>query len=271
MIPFFFGPGDRRLFAIFQPAHGAAPAAAAVLLCNPYGQEAIRTHRIYRVLADRLAAAGFDVMRFDYYGTGDSAGEDAEGELRGWARDLAAAHEELTRRSGSLRSIWMGARLGATLATQATAQVNQPPHRLVLWQPIVNGADYLRELAELHVQTLDNSYAGSVRPWRDMIPAGRRPADRECIGFELGDALRSQLSELTPATLTSPRTWHCALIEHGERGATAAIVEAWRRSGLRVSIATLTHDLDWTWQQPLESGLVPVEPLELLIEAMTSQ
>src|ERR1700755_3241688 len=44
----------------------------ALLICNPFGYEALCAHRALRVLAERAALAGAHVLRFDYRGTGDS-------------------------------------------------------------------------------------------------------------------------------------------------------------------------------------------------------
>ncbi len=99
MAPMFVGH-QRRLFASYHIAEGNVRRGHGVVLCNPFGQEALRAHRLYRVLAERLARSGIDVMRFDYYGTGDSSGEDQEGELSGWTRDIRTVHDELLRVPG---------------------------------------------------------------------------------------------------------------------------------------------------------------------------
>lgn len=268
MTPFFFGPLERRLFGIFQPAQTAGGARAAALFCNPLGQEAIRTHRLYRVLADRLALAGFDVMRFDYFGTGDAAGDDVDGELEGWGADVAAAHAELLSRSRAQRNVWMGARLGATIAAGATVRLDQPLHRLVLWEPILDGLRYQQEVSTLHRLTLEASFAGGPNPWPDVVATDPQAAEREYIGFDLGPALRMQLSALTPA-LAPPRAVHCTLIERDDDAA-APLVEAWKRTGLHANTAQLKQNIDWSWQQPRYSGLVPGEALELLVDILTA-
>src|SRR4051812_43750768 len=65
MTPFYFGAPERRLLGLFHPSATAVRGARAVLLCNPFGQEAVRSHRVYRVLAERLARGGIAVLRFD--------------------------------------------------------------------------------------------------------------------------------------------------------------------------------------------------------------
>ncbi|MDE2122022.1 MAG: alpha/beta hydrolase, partial [Betaproteobacteria bacterium] len=91
MTPLRLDPLGRDLFALHQPAAAGARRHHGVLICNPFGQEAIRAHRFLRVLSERLSASGFDVLRFDYFGTGDSAGTEAEADLDTWVRDIGMA------------------------------------------------------------------------------------------------------------------------------------------------------------------------------------
>src|SRR5207249_11329319 len=48
-----------------------------------------------RQLAARLARLGLDVLRFDYYGTGDSAGQGEDATLHTCIEDVVRATEEL--------------------------------------------------------------------------------------------------------------------------------------------------------------------------------
>src|SRR4029077_6329596 len=76
---FWFGPPDRRAFGWYHAPLGA-PRDMAVVLCPSLGHESVCTHRAYRPLAEQLATLGFPVLRFDYHGTGDSAGTDRDGD-----------------------------------------------------------------------------------------------------------------------------------------------------------------------------------------------
>jgi pimeloyl-ACP methyl ester carboxylesterase len=265
MTPFYFGPQSRRLFGLFESAREARHHPKAVLLCNPFGQEAIRTHRMYRVLADRLVRAGISVMRFDYFGTGDSAGDDHEGDLEGWDEDVVAAHEELTRRSGSGEIVWIGARLGATLAVHASHKTPQPPARMILWEPVVDGASYLREMAERHVRQLELSHSPPHPPWQELLDSLLPGLDREGMGFEMGDQLQEQLRAMTPSGMPPPRVAHCALIEQAGRPLDVAeMVRRWLRAGIGLEEIVFAHDFDWMASQALNTALVPSDAVQLL-------
>ena len=130
MTPLRFDNAGRELFGVHLDPRPGSARGHAVLLCNPFGQEAIRAHRLYRVLGDRLAAAGFDVLRFDYFGSGDSAGDDADFDLDGAIDDAVAAAALLLRRSRAQRLSLAGLRLGANIAALASCRMPLPVEHL---------------------------------------------------------------------------------------------------------------------------------------------
>ena len=86
-----------------------------MLLCNPFGEEASRAHRTFRVLATQLERAGYATLRFDYSGTGDSLGESTPPTLDAWLADIGAAAEHLRAASGAQRLAIIGLRLGGAV------------------------------------------------------------------------------------------------------------------------------------------------------------
>lgn len=146
MNPFFFGDSKEPLYGVYQP-----PATAArdegVVLCYPFGQEGMRAHRAMRQLAMLLTKKGYHVLRFDYRGTGDSALDMEEIEAQMWLDDVGVAIEELREMSGVSQISVVGLRLGALVAAAAST-MRSDISRLVLWDPILSGADYVRELQQ---------------------------------------------------------------------------------------------------------------------------
>jgi len=183
-IPCHFGRGQ-DLFGIYHP--GSFEHGTGVLLCPPLGQDLIRCHRLYRQLAHALAGIGADVLRFDYYGTGDSAGASEEVEWPRCLADVATAAERLRMRGGCRRIIGIGARLGGSLALAAAedARLDQ----LILWDPILDGAAHVAALDALQV-------ALRFDPNRFTAPRPAAELAGQWQGFATGVSFRQQLAEL---------------------------------------------------------------------------
>src|SRR5256885_16263297 len=89
--PLYFGPATARLFGLHDAPRTDAGREGSVVLCYPYGRDYMSAFRAYRTLALRLARAGFHVLRFDYRGTGDSAGDIGGASLQQGMDDIVAA------------------------------------------------------------------------------------------------------------------------------------------------------------------------------------
>jgi alpha-beta hydrolase superfamily lysophospholipase len=264
MIPFHFGPSDRPLFGIYQPPADNAPADRAVLLCNPFGQEAVRGHRIYRVLAARLVRERIAVLRFDYHATGDSPGADEEGELEGWTGDVRVALHELVARSGVARVVCVGARLGGTLALRGAG--GQPETmRLVLWDPVVDGADYLALLRRKHVESLESTFSVPDPAWRQQLAHDPQAYTAEAIGFAMSERLRGQIRALAPDTLRAPAGADVHVLAHPADAAVNAWVASPALRAARCSHWPIEESFDWTASQRPGSPIVPAPALARLM------
>lgn len=137
MIPVHFGARERPLFGCYDPAAAtAARRRIGVVLFSPTGWELLRAHRTLRSLALRLAEAGFDVLRFDYSGTGDSWGDPrTDSTWAQWTQDAVDAIEELQGIAGVDRLHLVGLRHGCRLALAAAANHRSIVGRIVLWDP----------------------------------------------------------------------------------------------------------------------------------------
>ncbi len=189
MIPRFFGDTGRQLFGVYHPASVAiaarvtAPRRSGVVLCYPGPQEYRQAHWAYRRLAAALAAAGVHVLRFDYAGTGDSAGESDEGSLARWVEDTRMAARELQDVAGVRRPALVGLRLGAVVAARACA-AGLAVSDLVLWDPVARGVEYLAGL--------DAEQASGLGERR--YPEDDRRAADELLGFLMTPAMRAEIA-----------------------------------------------------------------------------
>lgn len=153
VVPFYFGTPGRELFGCFHEPARRVIRRCSVLICQPVGHEYINSHRALRQLAARLAEAGFPVLRFDYYGCGDSCGEANQGSVTRWLEDISTAIAAIRARTGFLPVYAVGLRLGATLAAMGGIQRDKLAG-LVLWDPVIKGKDYFRELLSLQKEML---------------------------------------------------------------------------------------------------------------------
>lgn len=147
MSAFYFGSSDRPLFGVYHPPAERPVRRAGVLICNALGREYLRTHRTLRQLAIRLTEAGYHVLRFDYSGTGDSAGRGGDATLRRWEEDADLAADELEAIGGVRRIRVVGVRLGGAVAATLAADRSDVDD-LALWDPVVRGDRYLAEVLD---------------------------------------------------------------------------------------------------------------------------
>ncbi|MGJ7567247.1 serine aminopeptidase domain-containing protein [Variovorax sp. GB1R11] len=266
--PLMFGPASRQVFGVFHPAEDNRAENTAVLFCPPFGQEGLRTHRFFKVLAERFARSGVAVLRFDFYGSGDSPGDESEGELDGWRRDLCAAHEELRRRAPNASIVWIGARLGATLAVLAARSGRCDPVRLVLWEPVIDGKRYGRLLREEHVAAIDTTFCIPDLAWRRSLVNEPDALPEEALGTSLSPALRAQLAALVPESLPLTALHDTLVLAEPDDTHTAQWAADQQSRHMPVRLAYFSHPLDWTSDPYPNSAMVPAEALNRLQGAL---
>lgn len=144
MEAFYFGPSESYLFGAFHPRQGVN-RNEAVVLCYPFGQEYMRAHKSVRRLAINLSSLGYPVLRFDYRGTGDSAGNMDQVSADHWIEDIGHAIQEVMDMAAVGQVALVGLRLGSLLAAQAAAR-NSAVSRLVLWDPVTDGGGYVADI-----------------------------------------------------------------------------------------------------------------------------
>ena len=252
--PHFFGSSDRRLFGVYHVPEGRF-RSHGVVLCPPGPQRYMRSHMALRQVAMTLAGRGFHVLRFDYYGTGDSAGASDEGNLSEWKANIVSAADDLRECSGARRLSLIGFRLGATLAAAVPLDLAD----LILWDPVVTGGEYIRELRSLHRR----QFAGVLFPPRLPRPG----VDGDVLGLPFPAQLQTELATLDLRQVFAARPDHVALVvSDGRQDYTRLRADLERLSGGAVDFRHLPAEVEADQQ---EAMLVSTTLLESIASVLT--
>jgi pimeloyl-ACP methyl ester carboxylesterase len=202
MESFYFAAGDHSLFAWLHEPTGPQ-ASVGVVVCKPFGFEALCGHSSMRKFAEAAAGLGIPALRFDYLGTGDSPEiEPRADQIDIWTRDIVAAAAELRRRTGVERVCLVGIRLGALLAARAARDIGGIAGLFAV-APVINGKRYLTELRTTRLAALmgvppitaDNRFGGDFE--------AANPGLMEFTGYPLSAA---SIAALAPLKLSAADT-----------------------------------------------------------------
>ena len=257
MTPLFFGTGTRRLFAIYEAGRRASGAPRAAVLCYPWGQEYMLAHRSMRRLANMLAAAGWDTLRFDYFGTGDSAGDMIDADLEGWQSDTQTAIDEVRDTSGARRVTLLGLRLGGTLAARVGAKLQKEVEALVLWDPVISGPQYLQEL-----RALEASIA-LTRPARRTIDLAGAQA---ILGFALTTSMAADIEALDLFSIVAGLSTRTLILVSGPSSSYDEFASALGRGSHNLSLEHVPCPPAWLEERATGAGAIPAKALQRMVQ-----
>lgn len=189
-----FTVDHQRLYGLLHTPDAPAPAQGwpSVILLHGFTGSATSDHRLFPLLARRLAARGVAALHFDFRGSGQSQGDFSEMTVSREVQDALAAFEFMRRRSGldPERVMSLGFSMGGIVAALTAPQAR--PHRLALWAPA---------LPEL---------------WLPFLRGGHLPPTiLDYNGWPLGREFLQEITRLRP--LDTVKSWGgVARVFHGD-------------------------------------------------------
>jgi pimeloyl-ACP methyl ester carboxylesterase len=149
----FLTHGAHRLYYVQHVARGIR--RGKVLLVGPFGLERQVAYTTWLRWARALSAEGFEVLRFDFRGTGESTGDFHEACLSDWLDDARASFGFL-RGNDSTPLLLSGLRMGALIAAELFAA--GLGEALLAWGPPPSGRVTLEEVLrrKLYTDVLEN-------------------------------------------------------------------------------------------------------------------
>jgi len=146
--PVVFDSKGQQIVGMLHIPNGRGRFPGALLLHGFTGTKT-ENHRMFVKLSRQLAEHGIASLRFDFRGSGDSAGEFEELTIRSEVADLLEALKFLARqkRVNSRRLALIGMSMGGAIAAHVVAREKSRIKTLVLWAPVAEGAGILDELS----------------------------------------------------------------------------------------------------------------------------
>jgi len=253
---FFLNNNGARRFCLYHPPAGIC--RGAVLYVHPFAEEMNRSRRMAALQARALAAAGFGVLQIDLLGCGDSGGDFGEARWDLWKQDLALGAHWLRQRVDGPFVLW-GLRLGALLALDYARDARHPVDAMLLWQPVLKGAQHLTQFLRLRLAGVllaegDNSIHGGTQGLREALQAGQA---LEIAGYELAPQLAATLEALALDTLAPACRvdWLETVSAPGQDAAPGAAraAAAWQEAGVDVRLHTVQCAPFWATSEITEN------------------
>lgn len=243
--PFLFGTAERRLFGLLHVHAGHDAQRKGMVLCAPLLQEGIRAHRALWAVAESVAAGGGAGLCFDWYGTGNSSGEDDELSLAGMMADLEAAQAVLSAQQGEDRLTWLALR-SAALPLLAYLSQRVQPVDVVLWDPQLAGVGVVESWRRQHEAQLYQS---------GRYPHARHdPDENDLLGFRVDAALLAALAALDATSMQLPRGSRVRLMVWQRDDAIERFIGTQHGNGVEVEVFELDPSDRPGWEDPKQFG-----------------
>jgi alpha-beta hydrolase superfamily lysophospholipase len=245
----WIGPADRPLLSWLSVA-STGPGLSGVVIGPPVGYGYAAAHRSLRTLAESLAGQGHTVLRVDYDGTGDSAGDQWDHDrVASWASSLTVAADEL-RALGAHEVHVVGLQLGACLVLHEANRLGA--RSVVLWDPVVDGRRFVREIRLLGTE----------------VPSSEPPAHRGGIvhaGTVFSAGTMADLAGFGPARLETPPADRILVLDREEpTPSVEALTARLREMGADVDHDT-TPGMAVALDEPAEYTTVPTDVLARIV------
>ncbi|GAB1265250.1 hypothetical protein NBRC116492_20590 [Aurantivibrio infirmus] len=254
MDAFLFGDSSSPLWGVYHPASFSVDKFEGVVLCYPFGQEYMRSHRAIRQLASMLAQKGFHVLRFDYHGTGDSALDLNQVTPKDWQANINFAIDELKDLAGVERVSLIGLRLGALLAASVAGE-RKDISRLVVWDPIISGESYLDELKASIAEARDSESASNYIDADTTIHFN---------GFSMSANYQKNLTEIDLLNENIPECRVLEIVSH--ESLNSDLLKKHWEVNTKFSFQNIPSPNDWNYVDNIGGILLPQDILNAVCE-----
>lgn len=204
-------------------------------------------------------------MRFDYYGTGDSAGISSDAVLDQWRSDVNTGLTELKDISGVSKVSLVGLRFGAALAATAPVKSHRV-RKLILWDPVVSGSLYLKSLRDLHKSLLERlKWLHKNREQHQLYRM------EELIGFRYSDRMIEDINSINLLEKTEFSAEEIFLFVSEQREEYEKLREHLQSLDLLSGYQVASSAGEWNKLHEIENALIASEMITVISDEFTGK
>ena len=189
----YFGSGPGKMIGSLH--HPGSATQAGLVVCPPILADFYGRYRHEVILGRALAARGTAVLRFQYRGTGNSDGDEAQTTFDSMVADALETAEALREWTGVRDVSFLGTRIGGLIAARAATA--DAARTLVLWEPILETSTYFREANRARLVQTASRGEGAGSTFEVLLAQLERGEVADILGYSLYPALYDSSSSRT--------------------------------------------------------------------------
>jgi len=220
------------------------------LFLPSFAEELNRCRVMVAMQARQMVAQGYGCLLLDYYGTGDSEGDFSETHWAQWRQDVNTAWNWLQQQGYQNIALW-GLRTGALLAVNEAADHPERYQRILLWQPVLDGKQFLTQFLRIRIAMLMDR-GMKKETTQDMRNSLQQGESVEVAGYEITGKLvaeldRQKMKDYAVSNATPVIDWFEVVMspEAELPFASQRVLNVWREQNVNCRVHTFTGPFFW--------------------------
>ncbi|MCU6434152.1 hydrolase 2, exosortase A system-associated [Undibacterium sp. Jales W-56] len=250
---FFLDTSSGYRFCLYFPPAAGTRCLGGIVYIAPFAEEMNKARKMAAMQARRLAVNGYGVLLIDLLGCGDSSGELKDADWSNWKQDIQDAIKLMRDKINAPVSLW-GLRLGALLALDLARYPEYVFEKIVLWQPILQGASFMNQFFRLRLANdmlNQTTNSNQLQPARTLLSQGHTV---EIAGYGITPRLTASIDALDASDWqfgTNVLHWLECVPDQvvGFPPARQKIIERWKENGVQITAQTIAGVQFWMTQE----------------------
>ena len=190
--PDFIAGSKGRLYSLYYEPLTINKDSECFIVAAPFAEEMNRCRYMCTLLAQNIAQSGYGFLSVDSYGTGDSEGDFSELSWKQTCLDLLSA-VDYAQQQGYKKISILAIRLGVLQALDIAGSIKNL-HRMIFWQPVLNGNLALTQFLRIKIASSINrdENAGTIKSFEEQISQGN---NIEVAGYELSPEMFNSIKK----------------------------------------------------------------------------